>query len=136
MQTQLTASRLMRYAAAASNGANRSPFPDPALAAQAKSLASEAAIKIVNDALQMFGTRGCSRDFTIERMVHDERLFTISGGIAQALRNPVACKVLGWKLPQSPDGYSAKPVSGARDVQALRGCPSPLRGPPTVDSSS
>ena len=55
MQTQLTASRLMLYAAAASRGPNGSPFPDPELAAQAKIFASEAAIKIVNDALQLFG---------------------------------------------------------------------------------
>jgi butyryl-CoA dehydrogenase len=105
MQTQLTASRLMLYAAAASNGPNGSPFPDPELAAQAKIFASEAAIKIVNDALQMFGARGYSRDFPIERMARDVRMFTIGGGTAQVLRTLVASKVLGWKLPQTRDGY-------------------------------
>jgi len=101
MQTQLTASRLMLYAAASSRGPGGSSFPDPSLAAQAKIFASEAAIKIVNDALQMFGARGYSRDFPLERMARDVRMFTIGGGTAQVLRTLVAGKVLGWKLPQT-----------------------------------
>ena len=105
MQTQLTAARLMLYAASDSRGPNGSAFPDPNLAAQAKIFASEAAIKIVNDALQIFGARGYSRDFPLERMARDVRMFTIGGGTAQVLRTLVASKVLGWKLPQTRDGY-------------------------------
>lgn len=105
MQTQLTASRLMLYAAAESRGPGGSVFPDPDLAAQAKIFASEAAIKIVNDALQVFGARGYSRAFPLERMARDVRMFTIGGGTAQVLRTLVAGKVLGWKLPQTRDGY-------------------------------
>ena len=105
MQTQLTASRLMLYAAASSRGPGGSSFPDAALAAQAKIFASEAAIKIVNEALQVFGARGYSRDFPLERMARDVRMFTIGGGTAQVLRTLVASKVLGWKLPQTREGY-------------------------------
>jgi alkylation response protein AidB-like acyl-CoA dehydrogenase len=105
MQTQLTASRLMLHAAASSRGPGDSAFPDPTLAAQAKIFASEAAIKIVNDALQVFGARGYSRDFPLERMARDVRMFTIGGGTAQVLRTLVASKILGWKLPQTRDGY-------------------------------
>ena len=105
MQTQLTASRLMLYAAAASRGPNGSAFPDPGLAAQAKIFASEAAIRIVNDALQVFGARGYSRDYPLERMARDVRMFTIGGGTAQVLRTLVAGRMLGWKLPQTRDGY-------------------------------
>jgi alkylation response protein AidB-like acyl-CoA dehydrogenase len=104
MQTQLTAARLMLYAAARSRGA-RSAFPDPMLAAQAKIFASEAAIRIVNDALQMFGARGYSRDLPLERMARDARMFTIGGGTAQVLRTLVASRLLGWKLPQTREGY-------------------------------
>lgn len=100
MQTQLNASRLMLHAAAASRGPGGSPFPDPEMAAQAKIFASEAAIKIVNDALQMFGARGYSRDLPLERMARDVRMFTIAGGTAQVLRTLVAGRMLGWKLPQ------------------------------------
>jgi butyryl-CoA dehydrogenase len=105
MQTQLTASRLMLYAAARSRGPDGSVFPDPMLAAQAKIFAAEAAIRIVNDALQMYGARGYSRDYPLERMARDVRMFTIGGGTAQVLRTLVASKMLGWKLPQTRDGY-------------------------------
>jgi alkylation response protein AidB-like acyl-CoA dehydrogenase len=108
MQTQLTASRLMLYQAARSRGPDGSAFPDPMLAAQAKIFAAEAAIKIVNDALQFFGARGYSRDLPLERMARDVRMFTIGGGTAQVLRTLVAAKMLGWKLPQTRDGYGPK----------------------------
>ena len=108
MQTQLTASRLMLYQAARSRGPNGSAFPDPMLAAQAKIFASETAIRIVNDALQFFGARGYSRELPLERMARDVRMFTIGGGTAQVLRTLVAAKLLGWKLPQTRDGYVPK----------------------------
>jgi alkylation response protein AidB-like acyl-CoA dehydrogenase len=114
MQTQLTASRLMLYAAARSRGPGGSAFPDPMLAAQAKIFSSEAAIRIVNDALQMFGARGYSRDFPLERMARDVRMFTIGGGTAQVLRTLVAGKMLGLRLPQTRDGYveaTARPMA-------------------------
>jgi 3-sulfinopropanoyl-CoA desulfinase len=109
MQTQLTAARLMLYTAARSRGPDGSPFPDAMLAAQAKIFASENAINIVNDALQLFGARGYSRDLPLERMARDVRMFTIGGGTAQVLRTLVASKMLGWKLPQTRDGYVPKP---------------------------
>ena len=101
MGIQLNAARLMLHAAAASRGPGGSQFPDPELAAQAKIFASEAAIKIVNDALQMFGARGYSKKFPLERMARDVRMFTIAGGTAQVLRTLVASRMLGWKLPQT-----------------------------------
>ena len=84
MQIQLTASRLLLYTRRAR--AAKVGFPDPMLAAQAKVFASEAAIQIVNDALQMFGARGYSRELPLERMARDVRMFTIGGGTAQVLR--------------------------------------------------
>ena len=101
MAIQLNAARLTVYRAAAS----ADPFPDPFLAAQAKVFTSEMAIKVTNDALQMFGARGYSRDYPMERMARDARMFTIGGGTAQVLRNFVAGRVLGWKLPQTRSGY-------------------------------
>jgi alkylation response protein AidB-like acyl-CoA dehydrogenase len=115
MQTQLTASRLMLYQAARSRGPQASAFPDPMLAAQAKIVASETAIRIVNDALQLFGARGYSRDLPLERMARDVRMFTIGGGTAQVLRTLVASKMLGWKLPQTRDGYAARPMRDAAE---------------------
>ncbi|HEY6023492.1 MAG TPA: 3-sulfinopropanoyl-CoA desulfinase [Pseudolabrys sp.] len=113
MQTQLTAARLMLYAAARSRGPDNSAFPDPMLAAQAKIFASETALKIVSDSLQIFGARGYSRELPLERMLRDVRMFTIGGGTAQVLRTLVASKILGWKLPQTRDGYIPKPSTRA-----------------------
>lgn len=106
MSMQLNAARLSIYNAACS----ANPFPDPMLAAQAKVLASEMAIKVTNDALQLFGARGYSRDLPLERMVRDARMFTIGGGTAQVLRTQIASRLLGWKLPQSRDGYMRQPT--------------------------
>jgi alkylation response protein AidB-like acyl-CoA dehydrogenase len=108
-------SRLMLYTAECSCGPGGSSFPDPALAVQAKILASEAAIKIVSDALQVFGARDYSRDFPLERMARDVRMFTIGGGTAQVLRTLVASKILGWKLPQTRDGYMMSKPNVDRD---------------------
>lgn len=109
MEIQLNAARLMLYQAARSRGPGNSAFPDPMLAAQAKIFASETSIKIVNDALQIFGARGYSRELPLERMARDVRMFTIGGGTAQVLRTLVASKMLGWKLPQTRNGYMPKP---------------------------
>ncbi len=32
-------------------------------------------------------------------------MFTISGGTAQVLRTQIASRILGWRLPQTRDGY-------------------------------
>jgi alkylation response protein AidB-like acyl-CoA dehydrogenase len=114
MQTRLTASRLMLYGAARARGPD-GQFPEPMLAAQAKLFASESAIAIVNDALQMHGARGYSRDLPLERMARDVRMFTIGGGTAQVLRTLVASKMLGWKLPQRRGGYAIKPLRDAAE---------------------
>ena len=103
LATALDAARLMIWRAAA--GAGKDGFPDATEAAQAKILASETAVKVTNDALQMFGAAGYSRNLPLERMVRDARMFTIGGGTAQVLRTLVASRVLGRKLPQTRDGY-------------------------------
>ncbi len=102
MNVQLEAARTLILAAAVSAGAG---FPDVAAAARAKILASEAAIKITNDALQLFGAAGYSRERPLERMVRDARMFTIGGGTAQILRTVLASRLLQRKLPQTRDGY-------------------------------
>ena len=103
MNIQLEASRALVYQAASAAG--ESGFPDITDAARAKILASETAIRVTNDALQLFGAAGYSRNNPLERMVRDARMFTIGGGTAQILRTVVASKLLGRKLPQTRDGY-------------------------------
>ncbi|MYD77225.1 MAG: acyl-CoA dehydrogenase, partial [Gammaproteobacteria bacterium] len=74
-------------------------------AARAKVLSSETAIRVTNDALQIFGSAGYSRNRPLERMVRDARMFTIGGGTAQILRTQIAGSILGMKVPQTRDGY-------------------------------
>ena len=105
MNTRIEAARLLLYRAAAS-ARGESGFPDPTQAARAKIFASEMAIEVTNDALQVFGAAGYSRNRPLERMVRDARMFTIGGGTAQILRTVVASRILERKLPQTRDGYA------------------------------
>ncbi|MBT3204426.1 MAG: acyl-CoA dehydrogenase [Gammaproteobacteria bacterium] len=105
MNIKLEAARALIYKAAMSGNEG---FPDMADAARAKVLASESAIEVTNDALQMFGAAGYSRNLPLERMVRDARMFTIGGGTAQILRTVIASKLLERKLPQTRNGYINK----------------------------
>jgi hypothetical protein len=109
MSVKLEAARSLTYRAAASRGPDGSPFPDPTLAAQAKILAAESGIAVVDHALQLHGAAGYSRRHPIERMYRDVRMFTIGGGTAQILRTVVASRILEMKLPQTRDGYVSRP---------------------------
>lgn len=108
MNTKIEAARLLLHRAAAGTGVE-TRFPDVTHAAQAKIFASESAIQVTNDALQIFGAVGYSRDLPLERMVRDGRMFTIGGGTAQILRTVVASRILDRKLPQTRDGYLNMP---------------------------
>ena len=100
MDTQIHAARLLLHEAAISTGRDKSPFPDMTMAARAKLFASEMAISVVSDALQMFGARGYGSREPLERMYRDVRMFTIGGGTAQVLRTQIAGNVLGIKAAQ------------------------------------
>ena len=103
MSIKLTAAQALVYNAARSGEGG---FPDMLLAAQAKVFTSESAIQVVNEALQVFGARGYSRELPLERMARDVRMFTIGGGTAEVLRNVVAGAILKKKLPQTRDGWT------------------------------
>lgn len=96
MSIGLAAARVLIHNAAVSAGDG---FPDMCMAAQAKILTSETAIKVTTDAA------GYSRNNPLERMSRDARMFTIGGGTAQILRTQVAGAILGIKVPQTRGGY-------------------------------
>ena len=106
MTVGVRAARLMLHEAARSAESSETGFPDKSLAAEAKLFASETAVKVVNDALQLFGARGYSDQEPLERMARDVRMFTIGGGTAQVLRTQIAGAALGIKTPQTRDGYA------------------------------
>lgn len=109
MDIKLEAARNLLWKAAAS--ASESGFPNATMAARAKIFASESAIEVTNDALQLYGAAGYSRNQPMERAVRDARMFAIAGGTAQILRTVVASRLLGRKLPQARNGYvNSKPA--------------------------
>ncbi|HAA93734.1 MAG: acyl-CoA dehydrogenase [Rhodospirillaceae bacterium] len=109
MSVQIAAAEALCYKAAGNAGDG---FPDANEAAQAKIFTSEMAIKVTNDALQVFGAAGYSRNNPMERIARDARMFTIGGGTAQILRTVVASRILKTKLPQTRDGYMNLPGAG------------------------
>jgi len=109
MSIGLCAARALLHGAAAGAGDG---FPDMRAAAQAKILASETALKVTTDALQVHGSAGYSRNLPLERMARDARMFTIAGGTAQILRTQVAGSILGIKIPQTRDGYARLAAKG------------------------
>jgi butyryl-CoA dehydrogenase len=100
MDMAVHASRLMLHEAAKSRGSTGHAFPDMMMAARAKAFASEQAIKVVDNALQIFGARGYGDKEPLERMYRDVRMFTIGGGTAQILKTQVAGSLLGMKISQ------------------------------------
>ena len=61
----------------------------------AKTFASEAAVSVTNDALQIFGGYGYSREYPIEKMVRDARIYTIFEGANQIQRDIIGKAIIG-----------------------------------------
>ncbi len=91
MQIAVESARWLVYRAAWGAGHD---LPDPAETALAKIAAAEAAQRVSNEALQIFGSYGYSREEPLERMVRDARMFTIAGGTAEVLRTLVGKRLL------------------------------------------
>jgi 3-sulfinopropanoyl-CoA desulfinase len=102
MSIQLAAAGLLIYRAAAQAGDG---FPSKLQAAQAKVFTADTAVRVTNDALQIHGAMGYSRDHALERKVRDARMFPIAGGTAQILRTQVAGEILGMRTPQNRGAY-------------------------------
>jgi alkylation response protein AidB-like acyl-CoA dehydrogenase len=111
MSIQLSAAQALIYGAAARAGEG---FPNKLEAAQAKVFASDTAVRVTNDALQIHGAMGYSRNLALERKVRDARMFPIAGGTAQILRTQVAGEILGIRTPQTRDGYLKQGEDSAR----------------------
>ncbi len=93
MAIQLDAATLLVERAAESS--DRFGFPDRYPTSVAKTFASEAGIFITNNAIQVLGGNGYSRNYQVERMARDVRMFTLGGGTTQMQRLAVAASLLG-----------------------------------------
>jgi alkylation response protein AidB-like acyl-CoA dehydrogenase len=89
---QIEASRTLVYqaAAAAERGDENAGF----LASAAKCLASDTAMKVTVDAVQLLGGAGYTRDFPVERMMRDAKITQIYEGTNQIQRVVMARQLL------------------------------------------
>jgi butyryl-CoA dehydrogenase len=91
MATQIEAARLLVYNAAykASNGLSYSQA-----SAMAKLMASETAMKVTTQAVQILGGYGYTRDFPVERMMRDAKITEIYEGTSEIQRLVIGSSLL------------------------------------------
>jgi alkylation response protein AidB-like acyl-CoA dehydrogenase len=91
MATQIEAARLLVYSAAykASNGQSYSQA-----SAMAKLMASETAMKVATQAVQILGGYGYTRDFPVERMMRDAKITEIYEGTSEIQRLVIGAALL------------------------------------------
>lgn len=83
MATQVEASRLMVYNAAY-RASNKLPYSQQS--AMAKLIASETAMKVATQAVQILGGYGYTREFPVERMMRDAKITEIYEGTSEVQR--------------------------------------------------
>ncbi|MCC6028503.1 MAG: acyl-CoA dehydrogenase family protein [Archaeoglobus sp.] len=94
MFTEIEAARLLVYRAA---WLVDSGFPNPALSSAAKLFASEVAVRVTYEAVQIFGGYGYSKEYDVERYYRDARVGTIYEGTSEAQRIVIS-RFLAGKL--------------------------------------
>ena len=98
MQVRLHAARQLTYAAAARS--ERGEEGAGAFAAAAKCFASDAAMDITTDAVQLLGGYGYTKDYPVERMMRDAKITQIYEGTNQIQRVVVARDLLAAQRPR------------------------------------
>ena len=92
MATQIEASELLIYQAAYLKNQGR---PMTKESAMAKLYASEACVRISNEAVQIFGGYGYIKEFPVEKYYRDSKLCTIGEGTSEIQQLVIARKILG-----------------------------------------
>ncbi|MBI4041467.1 MAG: acyl-CoA dehydrogenase [Deltaproteobacteria bacterium] len=87
MATQIDAARLLVHRAAILQGANHSFSKE---AAMAKLYASQTAMKVTTDAIQIFGGYGYTQDYPVERFFRDAKITEIYEGTSEIQRLVIA----------------------------------------------
>jgi alkylation response protein AidB-like acyl-CoA dehydrogenase len=95
MAMQTEAARQLTYKAATAVDAGLKGSELAALAAMAKCFASDVAMKVATDAVQLFGAAGISNEYPINRYFRDAKVVQIIEGTNQIQRNIIANALLG-----------------------------------------
>lgn len=88
MAIEVEAARALIYAVARTIDSGAKNFTEEA--AMAKVFASDTAMKVTTEAVQIFGGAGYMRDYPIEKMMRDAKITQIYEGTNQVLRNTIA----------------------------------------------
>ncbi len=99
MATQIEAAELLTFLAAERKKEGLKMTKEGAFA---KYYASEVAVRVANDAVQIFGGYGYTKDFPVEKYYRDAKLCTIGEGTSEIQKIVIARKVLGQKRLSKP----------------------------------
>jgi alkylation response protein AidB-like acyl-CoA dehydrogenase/rubredoxin len=122
MATKLRCARMLVYSAAELKE-NHQPYASEA--AMAKMYASDIALEVTNDAVQIFGGTGYLKGMDVERMYRDAKITTIYEGTNEIQRVVISSGLLG-KPPKSAEGSKSvakkpAPITGVRKKQIYKG---------------
>ena len=121
MATKLRCARFLVYSAAELKEAHA---PYGMESAMAKMYASDIALEVTNDALQIHGGAGFMKGMEVERAYRDAKITTIYEGTNEIQRVVIASHILG-KAPKSSGGSASKakkpaPITGIRKKHIFR----------------
>jgi butyryl-CoA dehydrogenase len=91
MATQVEAARALIYAAARTVDSGARKFTEES--AMSKVFASDMAMKVTTDAVQICGGAGYMKDYPLEKMMRDAKITQIYEGSNQILRNAIAIEL-------------------------------------------
>ena len=122
MATKIRCARLLVYSAA-DRKEHHEPYATES--AMAKMYASDIALEVTNDAVQIFGGTGYLKGMDVERMYRDAKITTIYEGTNEIQRVVIASSLLG-KPPKSAGGSRSvakkpAPITGVRKRQIYKG---------------
>ena len=122
MATKLRCARMLVYSAAELKE-HHAPYASEA--AMAKMYASDIALEVTNDAVQIFGGTGFLKGMDVERMYRDAKITTIYEGTNEIQRVVISSALLG-KAPKSAGGSKSAakkpaPITGVRKKQIYKG---------------
>lgn len=99
MATQIEAAELLTFMAAERKKEGLKMTKEGAFA---KYYASEVAVRAANDAVQILGGYGYTKDFPVEKFYRDAKLCTIGEGTSEIQKIVIARKILGRKRLSKP----------------------------------
>jgi len=99
MATQVEAARCLVYAGARTFDSGVTTVTEEG--AMAKLFASDTAMRVTTDAVQIFGGAGYTRDYPVEKMMRDAKILQIYEGTNQILRNDIITHVYKRKAQRS-----------------------------------